>query len=91
MNKTELINKIADISGLTKADSERALDAIVSAITDALKGGEDVKLLGFGTFCTAERAATIVRNPKTGVPISIPARITPKFKAGSQLKAAIVK
>jgi DNA-binding protein HU-beta len=89
MIKTELVAKIAEISGLTKTDSEKALDAFVSAVTDTLKGREEVRLLGFGTFSTAERAATIGRNPKTGVPISISARIAPKFKAGQRLKAAV--
>lgn len=91
MNKPELIAEIAGIAGLTKMDSEKALEAILGAITNALKDGDPVKLLGFGTFCTAKRAATIGRNLKTGVPISIPARIIPKFKAGQRLKDAVKK
>jgi DNA-binding protein HU-beta len=61
----------------------------MSAVADTLKDGEEVKLLGFGTFCTAKRAATTGRNPKTNVPISIPACIVPKFKAGQRLKDAV--
>lgn len=89
MNKPELVAEIAGLSGLTKVDSEKALEAILGAITNALKNGDPVKLLGFGTFCTAKRAATIGRDPKTGVPISIPAHVVPKFKAGQRLKDAV--
>jgi DNA-binding protein HU-beta len=70
-------------------DSERAFDAIIVAITNALKDGNPVKLLGFGTFSATKRAATTGRNPKTGDPIKIPAMTVPKFKAGQRLKDAV--
>jgi DNA-binding protein HU-beta len=89
MNKTELIAGIAEVAGLTKVDSEKAIDAIIVAITNALREGDQVKLLGFGTFCAVERAATTGRNPKTGEPMEIPAMTIPKFKAGQQLKDAL--
>jgi DNA-binding protein HU-beta len=89
MIKTELITKIAEVANLSKADAARALDAFVSVVTDALKGGEEVRMLGFGTFCTTKRAATTGRNPKTGEPISILAKTSPKFKPGQRLKNAV--
>jgi DNA-binding protein HU-beta len=91
MIKTELIARVAEVSGLSKADAERALGAFVSVVTDALRCGEEVRMLGFGTFSTTKRAATIGRNPKTGELISIPARIIPKFKVGQHLKDAVRK
>jgi DNA-binding protein HU-beta len=89
MTKTELIAGIAEVAGLSKADAERALGAFVSVVTDALKGGEEVRMLGFGTFSTTKRAATIGRNPKTGESISIPAKTSPRFKTGQRLKGAV--
>jgi len=91
MNKTELINAIAAKSGLSKKDSEKALVATVDAITDALKGGDKVQLVGFGIFDIKNRAARIGRNPKTKEPINIPATKTPVFKAGKALKDAVAK
>jgi len=91
MNKTELINAIANKSGLSKKDSEKALTATVDAISDALKGGEKVQLVGFGIFDVKDRAARIGRNPKTKEPINIPATRTPVFKAGKALKDAVAK
>jgi DNA-binding protein HU-beta len=89
MIKTELIAGIAEVSGLSKADAERALDGFVSVVTGTLKGGEEVRMLGFGTFCTTKRAATTGRNPKTGEPINIPAKTSPRFKPGQRLKNAV--
>ncbi|WP_019644843.1 HU family DNA-binding protein [Novispirillum itersonii] len=89
MNKNDLIAAIADKSGLSKTDAGKALDATLSAITDALKAGDDVRLVGFGTFEVAERAASEGRNPRTGDPITIPASKQPKFKAGKGLKDAV--
>lgn len=91
MNKQELISQIANHSGLTKADAERALDATVSAITKSLKSGTEVRLVGFGTFTTAQRAKTEGRNPRTGQKITIPATRLPKFRPGKQLKEAVAK
>ncbi|GAB3124592.1 HU family DNA-binding protein [Novispirillum itersonii] len=89
MNKNDLIAAISDKSGLSKTDAGKALDATLSAITEALKGGDDVRLVGFGTFEVAERAASEGRNPRTGEPITIPASKQPKFKAGKGLKDAV--
>ena len=89
MNKTELIAKIAAETGLPKKDSEKALAATLNAITDALKEGDKVQLVGFGVFDVKERSARMGRNPKTKEPIEIPASKTPQFKAGTALKDAI--
>ena len=89
MNKSELISAIAESADLTKADSGRALDAIISAITDSLKNGEPVTLIGFGTFEVRDRAARTGRNPRTGETIQIKASKNPAFKAGKALKAAV--
>jgi DNA-binding protein HU-beta len=91
MNKSELIASIAELSNLKKSDSEKALDAFVKTVEDALKLGEEVRLVSFGTFSTVKRKATIGRNPKTGEEIKIPSRISPKFKPGKQLKDAVGK
>ena len=91
MNKQELIAQIAHHSGLTKADAERALDATTVSITKTLKSGDDVRLVGFGTFTTAQRQKTQGRNPRTGQAITIPATRLPKFRAGKQLKEAVAK
>lgn len=85
MNKGELIAKIAE-AGLSKKDSETALNAAIAAIGDALAKGEDVAILGFGTFKVAERAAREGRNPATGEKIKIAASKNPVFKAGKALK-----
>ncbi|RMF70590.1 MAG: HU family DNA-binding protein [Alphaproteobacteria bacterium] len=89
MNKNDLISKVADATGLSKAEAAKAVDAVFSTITDALKSGDDVRLVGFGTFSVATRAATTGRNPRTGETIQIPASKQPKFKAGKQLKDAV--
>jgi len=89
MNKSELIDAVADASGLSKADAGRALDAVVSSVTDALKGGDSVSLIGFGTFSVKERSARTGRNPQTGATINIKASKVPSFKAGKALKDAV--
>ena len=89
MNKNELLSSIASEAGLTKADAGKALDAFISSITTALKGGNEVRLVGFGTFAVAKRAATTGRNPRTGETIKIKARKQAKFKAGKTLQDAV--
>ena len=89
MNKGELIEAVANATGATKADAGRAIDATVESITGALKKGDTVTLIGFGTFKTAKRAARTGRNPQTGAALQIPARTVPSFKAGAALKAAV--
>lgn len=89
MNKTELINAVAETSGLTKKDSEVALNAILDTIQDAMKNGDKVQLVGFGSFEVKERAARTGKNPATGATIEIPAYKAPAFKAGKALKDAI--
>ena len=89
MNKSELIDRIAEAANLTKADAGRALDATVGAVTEALKSGDAVTLVGFGTFAVKERAARTGRNPQTGAEIKIPASKVPGFKAGKALKDAV--
>lgn len=89
MNKQELIDSIAEAADLTKADAGRALDAITESISNALKGGESVALVGFGTFTVRERAARTGRNPKTGEEIQISAAKVPAFKPGKALKDAV--
>lgn len=89
MNKNELIANVAEAAGLSKADATKAVDAVFNSITGALKKGGEVRLVGFGTFSVARRAASQGRNPRTGAPINIPASNQPKFKAGKQLKDAV--
>jgi DNA-binding protein HU-beta len=89
VNKSELIDAIAEKADMTKADAGRALDATVAAITATLKGGDAVTLVGFGTFAVKERAARTGRNPQTGKEIKIAASKTPSFKAGKGLKDAV--
>lgn len=86
MNKSELVSAIAAESGLTKVDSKKALDAAVAAVTKALKDGDKVTLVGFGTFSVAKRAARQGINPATKKAINIPAKSVVKFKAGSDLE-----
>ncbi|MDR4989218.1 MAG: HU family DNA-binding protein [Bacteroidales bacterium] len=90
MNKAELIDAIASKANLTKADAKRALDAFIGATTDALKKGDRVALVGFGSFSVAKRDARKGRNPQSGVEITIPAKKVVKFKAGAEL-ADLVK
>ena len=85
MNKAELINKIAEDSGITKTQANVALDSFVEAVTKTLKGGGKVTLVGFGTFSVSKRAARNGRNPQTGQIIKIKAKKVAKFKAGKAL------
>ena len=89
MNKTELIDAVAEAADLTKAESSRAVDAVVAAVTKALKDGDAVTLVGFGAFQVRDRAARTGRNPKTGDTIKIAASKNPSFKAGKALKDAV--
>lgn len=89
MNKAELIEAIAASTDLPKASAGRALDAMVDTITTALSEGEQVVLVGFGTFGIKERPARVGRNPRTGDPIEIKAAKIPNFKAGKSLKDAV--
>ncbi|MGN1012620.1 MAG: HU family DNA-binding protein [Clostridia bacterium] len=91
MNKAELIAKIAEESKLTKKAAETALDAFVTSVEEALKNGEKVQLVGFGTFEVRERAARKGRNPQTKAEIKIPASKAPVFKAGKALKELVNK
>lgn len=88
MNKTQLIDEIAESADISKAAAGRALDAVTDSITDALKKGDQVALVGFGTFSVRERAARTGRNPQTGDTIQIAAAKVPAFKAGKALKDA---
>lgn len=89
MNKAELIDAMAEESGLSKADSKKALDAFISATTGALKKNGRVALVGFGSFSTAQRAARKGRNPQTGKEINIAAKNVVKFKVGAELSDAV--
>lgn len=89
MNKTELIEKIATASNLSKADAGRALTATVDAIVAAVSGGDTVSLIGFGSFKTSQRAARTGKNPRTGEAIKIAAATLPRFSAGAGFKAAV--
>ncbi len=89
MNKSELIDAIAEQGGLSKIDAGKALDATIASITKALKEGDTVTLVGFGTFSVKERAARTGRNPQTGETLEIKASKVPGFKAGKGLKDAI--
>ncbi len=89
MNKTELVAAIADQADLSKKDAEKALKAFVDVVTDELKKGEKIQLVGFGSFEVTERAAREGINPLTKKPMSIPASKAPKFKAGKALKDAV--
>jgi len=89
VNKSELIEAVAASADIPKAAAGRAVDAVVEAITGALKEGDQVALVGFGTFSVKERAARTGRNPQTGAPIEIAAANIPSFKAGKALKDAV--
>ncbi|MBB5751225.1 HU family DNA-binding protein [Prosthecomicrobium pneumaticum] len=89
MNKNDLIAAVAEQTGLSKASAGEAVDATFKAIEGALKAGDEVKIIGFGNFSVAKRAATEGRNPRTGETIEIAASNTPKFKAGKGLKDAV--
>ncbi|NEX20040.1 HU family DNA-binding protein [Thiorhodococcus mannitoliphagus] len=89
MNKSEIIDKMADAADISKSAASRALDAFTDSIAIALKEGDTVSLIGFGTFSVKERAARTGRNPQTGATIEIKASKTPSFKAGKALKDAV--
>ncbi|MDP3559225.1 MAG: HU family DNA-binding protein [Legionellaceae bacterium] len=89
MNKSELVDAIANEAGLKKTEANRALDAILNVIKHSLKHGQTVTLTGFGSFTVAHRAARSGRNPQTGKDINIPARKVAKFKVGKLLKEAV--
>ncbi|MBS0503896.1 MAG: HU family DNA-binding protein [Proteobacteria bacterium] len=88
MNKQELIGTVADAAGLGRGDASRAVEAVFDTITSALKRGDEVRLVGFGTFTVTRRKASTGRNPRTGEPMSIKESSQPKFKAGKGLKDA---
>jgi len=89
MNKTELVDAMAEAADISKAAAGRALDGMIEAITNALKEGDQVSVIGFGSFTVRERAARTGRNPQTGATIEIKASKTPAFKAGKALKDAV--
>jgi DNA-binding protein HU-beta len=89
VTKADLVNAMAEKAGLSKTDAEKALKAFVDAVTEALKAGEKVALVGFGTFSVGERAARTGKNPQTGAQIKIAAAKSPKFKAGKALKDSV--
>jgi DNA-binding protein HU-beta len=89
VNKNDLVAVVADNAGLSKSDSAKAVDSVFDAITDTLQAGNEVRLIGFGTFSVSLRRASEGRNPRTGEPIPIPASRQPKFKAGKGLKDAV--
>lgn len=89
VNKNDLISRVSETSGLSKADASKAVDAFLDAISNSLQSGQEVRLVGFGTFAVANRAATEGRNPRTGEKIQIPATKLPKFKPGKGLKDAV--
>lgn len=89
MNKAQLVDAMASRAGLSKADAKKALEAFVGATTDAMKSGDRVAMVGFGTFSVSERAARKGRNPQTGAAIDIAAKRVPKFSAGAELKKSV--
>ena len=89
MNKQELIGSVADSAGLTRTDAGKAVEAMFDTITGALKRGDEVRLVGFGTFSATKRKASTGRNPRTGEPMKIKASTQPKFKAGKGLNDAV--
>ena len=91
MNKTELINQVAERSGVTKKDAEKVVSATIDAITAAMAAGDKIQLTGFGSFEVKDRAARVGRNPRTGETTEIPAARIPTFKAGKALKDAVAK
>ena len=89
MNKNELVASVASATGMSKADASNAVAGVFDAITSALSGGGEVRLVGFGTFSVSHRKATMGRNPRTGEAIQIKASNQPKFKAGKALKESV--
>ncbi len=89
MNKNDLIGAVAETSGLSRNDASKAVEGVFDTISDALKKGDEVRLVNFGTFSVAKRKASTGRNPRTGEPMTIKASTQPKFKAGKALKDAV--
>ncbi len=89
MNKADLIEKVHEVLGSTKADADRAVETIIASITDSLKSGEEVSIAGLGIFSAKVRPARMGRNPRTGEPVQIQAMRVPKFRAAKALKDAV--
>lgn len=89
MNKQDLISAVADASSLSKTDAGKAVESVFEAVTSALKKGDEVRLVGFGTFSVSKRKASTGRNPRTGEAMTIKASNQPKFKAGKGLKDSV--
>ena len=89
MNKQELIGHVAEVTGFGRGDASRAVEAVFDTITGTLSKGDEVRLVGFGTFSVAKRKASTGRNPRTGEPMTIKASSQPKFKAGKGLKDSV--
>ncbi len=89
MNKTDLVAAVAERAGLSRTDAAKAVDSMIEAITEALRGGREVRLVGFGSFAVTHRAASAGRDPRSGAAIEIPASKLPKFRAGQALKDAL--
>ncbi len=89
MNKQDLIGAVAETAGVTKAEAGKVIEAVFDTITATLKKGDEVRLVGFGTFAVTKRKASTGRNPRTGEPMKIKASSQPKFKAGKSLKDAV--
>ena len=89
MTKAELVNAVAERTGLTKKDAEKAVKAFTDTVTEEMEKGESVQLIGFGTFLVNDVAERVGKNPQTGEAITIPAHKSPKFKAGKALKDAV--
>ena len=91
MNKAELLNAISEMTKVSKADTERTVDAFINIVRDRIKNNDPVKLVGFGTFTVSNRSARTGRNPRTGEAINIPARLVPVFRPGKELKDFVEK
>ncbi len=89
MNKQELIGSVAETTGLSRSDAGKAIELVFDTITGVLKRGDEVRLVGFGTFSVSKRKASTGRNPRTGEPMKIKASVQPKFKPGKGLKDAV--
>ena len=89
MNKNDLVSAVSNATGLSKSDAVKAVDGVIDSITGALSNGDEVRLVGFGTFSVSHRKATTGRNPRTGEAIQISATNVPKFKSGKALKTAV--
>jgi len=89
MNKQDLIGTVADLTGMSRSEAQQAVDAVFGTIGNALKRGDEVRLVGFGTFSVSHRKASTGRNPRTGEPMQIKASSSPKFRPGKTLKNSI--